>query len=474
MKLTTKVTVQKIRVIADYQRKDPNPMFVAILKAAYEHNFITINDAREKLSGPALNPRMWENILNRLYEQNYLEKRKILFTESSVRNEGFWKLFVINTFYEFNKYSSHSFTIEDIKRKFKNTDLNNQTWVNYFINLTELKYLEKSQDNNDQKNRKIRNKSRFKDEAIDEGEVVYRYKLTKIGRNYLYKLGNEVKIKENFYKKINNQLKEQAEYRYQLTDFGKEAAKRDTFFKSMKGELDIWIVKDKIDWLPFQIVKIEEVRSSLNKAKNSQRTDKFDLPKKRILDLKETSYRLKSVEDKCYFLGEEYIDLEINANQNNGEVTVSDLCFTKSEFSVGQLQRKLLSQKFRGDYQEKEQLVRISFDNDIQFERDVKIKKPTIGEVIFNPITLNDIHFMAKTIADAEKWRLTWMQANIKDYIFKDEDFEKLAYKIWNEFKPHYSISRLSISDYEKHLEQDKKENFYELMRLQAPKLLTF
>lgn len=367
MKLTTKLTVQKIRVIADYQRKENNPMFVAILKAAYENdNIITIDEAKNKLSGAALNTRMWENILDRLVVQNYFEKSKIVKNKLSEQEEYF---------------------------------------------------------------------ARMLDQAIPKPE--------------------NIKI-------------------YELTDFGKEAAEQNTFFKQMKGELEIWILKDKVDWFPFQIVKIEETSKSYQKLENGQNSEQFKFPTEVILDLKKASYRLAKIEDKCEVLDTEAVVLNIDANENYGEVNIEDLNFSKNEFSKNELRQDFLIQKFEKKYQKRNQVVRISFDNDIQFSRKVTIQKPTIGKVNFNKIDLNNVNFMAKTKVDAEKWRLACMRANVRGYIFEHDDFEKLAYDIWQQFESYFKLSLLTILDYENYLKENEQANFYKLMQIQAPQLLTF
>ena len=89
MKLTTKKTVQKIRTLADYRRKEANPMFTSILKAAFEYDGrLTVELAQTQLSGFALNRRMWENILNRLTMQKYFEKNGIHYILFAKRGEG--------------------------------------------------------------------------------------------------------------------------------------------------------------------------------------------------------------------------------------------------------------------------------------------------------------------------------------------------------------------------------------------------
>ena len=353
MKLTTKVSIQKIRVIADYQRKENSPMFASILKYAYNNNnTITINKAKNSLTGSTLNTRMWQNILDRMIAQEYFEKR--------------------------------------------------------------TKQIE------------------------DDSYEIWR---------------------EDY---------------YELTDFGREVAKQNAFFKSMKGELEIWIIKDKIDWLPFQIVSIQEKGYSHQKVKNSKNVRDFNLPKLKILNLKNASFRLKHLEGKCAILGTESIDLTITALKKYGNVNIKDLTFTKSEFSKKQLQNDFLSMKYKHDYQKQKQIVRTVFDNNIQFQRSVPIPNPTIGQVTFNEISLDNINFMAKTEAHAEAWRLAWMKVNLIDYIFENAEFEKLAYQIWKIFEPNFKLSLLTISDFEQFLKQDKVPNFHHLMKLQAPQLLTY
>lgn len=367
MKLTTKITVQKIRVIADYQRKEPNPMFTAILKYALENDeTIVAREVKNELSGIALNLRMWENILDRLAVQGYFKKEERIH-EPPVNN---WD------YYETAPFE------EDFK----------------------------------------------------------------------------------FY--------------YDLTDFGKEAAEQNTFFKQMKGELEIWIVKDKIDWFPFQVVKIRESYNSYEEMENDEDSKNFKLPLKQILDLKNASFRIEKMEDTCEFLGEEEVELTVNANNNFTQASIKDLELemtnSKQHLTKLQLQKLFLMKKYEQDFDSNTQTIRIPFNDDIQFQRKVKINKPTIGKVAFNSIDIENVNFMAKTKQDAERWRLAWMRATIRDYIFENDEFEKLAYQIWQRFEPYFELSHLTISDYEDYLREDEKANFYQLMQVQAPQLLTY
>lgn len=77
MKLTTKITVQKIQILADYFKKENNPFFVSILKNVLEEGGqITTKQAQTMLSGPALTIPMWQNLLERFTAMGYFEKRQ--------------------------------------------------------------------------------------------------------------------------------------------------------------------------------------------------------------------------------------------------------------------------------------------------------------------------------------------------------------------------------------------------------------
>lgn len=345
MKLTTRIKIQKIRIIADYRKKENNPMFAAILKAAYENgNTLSVENARNWLTGEELNNRMWTNILDRLTAQDYFEK-----------------------------------------------------W-------------------------------------------------------------NDV---------------------YELTEFGIETAQKNTFFKPMRGELEIWLVKNRIDWFPFQIVKIVE------KDNQKYKPDQYEKGKKnpRIqglfsninFDLNGTIFRLDKWEPNWQFVRVDDLKLSVEINETNAIAKIEDLEFVLPEkYNKAYLQGLFLDQKYDDDYDISQNVVKINFDGNTQFERKVEIQKPQIETVDFDKISLLNIDFTAKTSVEAQKWRLAWLKSNLNNYIFENADLEKLDYKIWKQFEPYYKLPILSLGEFEDYLSKDPENNFYELMKLQAPQILSY
>ncbi len=359
MKLSTKVSIQKIRVIATYQRKEDNPIFAALLQSAHENNDgLTIEEAQECLSGTALNHRMWSNILDRLAGQGYFRKE------------------------------------EQISKKQRYIRLPQKTYV------------------------------------------------------------------------------------YRLTDFGKETAKQKTFFKSMKGELEVWVLKDEITWFPYPIVKIKE-RVERNSKSTNEKTKDFDIPQKQILSFKNGDYRIDECESICMFLREEDLTLEVKASQNYVSVSIEDLEFelklTNNESTTkSDLEQLFLTQEYQEDYDEDGKVVFVSFDGNVQFRRKVKLQEPQIGEVSFNSISLENIVFQPSTKEDAEKWRLAWMHRNLSEYIFEEPQFKVLDEKIRTKFEPYWELDDLPLLEMNHYLENNGDNYFYTLMKLQAPQLLTY
>ena len=52
--------------------------------------------------------------------------------------------------------------------------------------------------------------------------------------------------------------------------------------------------------------------------------------------------------------------------------------------------------------------------------------------------------------------------------------FEKLDYEVWQEFEPYHKLPQLTMNNYEKHLAKKSTENFYQLMKIQAPQVLNY
>jgi len=74
MKLTKEVTVQKIKILGKYQKKDPNPIVIAILNLALEYdNKIWPTLIMDELTGVALNEKMCTNILQRFIQNEWME-----------------------------------------------------------------------------------------------------------------------------------------------------------------------------------------------------------------------------------------------------------------------------------------------------------------------------------------------------------------------------------------------------------------
>ena len=357
---------QKIQVLAKYQKKEPNPIFTAILKQALENDGeLTIEDARENLSGETLNKRMWKNLLDRLTAQKYFAREKV-------------------------------------------------------------------------------------------------------GRQQQY-----ARYDDDFYNKY---LEE--EFIYELTTFGQKVAQQNTFFKPMKGVLEIWMLKEESDLFPHKIVKVLE-KERRQENNNFKDTKDFDVNEEQTFDLKNASFRFEKLEEKCNLIADESLILEINADNNNNLATIEDLSFILKDnydeiITASRLKDLFLEQKHGRNYIEADQVVKTTFDGNTQFERTEYIQKPTIEDLGFDALQLNNVSFNALTEADAQAWRLAWLKENVKDYIFEETSFEKIDYEVWKKFEPYFKLPRLAIATFEDYLEQNSSENFYALMKIQAPQLLNY
>lgn len=347
VKLKSKIKIQKIRIIADYRKKENNPMFLSILKAAVENgNILSIENARDRLSGPSLNKIMWSNLLERLGIQGYFEK-----------------------------------------------------W-------------------------------------------------------------NEA---------------------YELTEFGQKVAAQNTFFKSLKGELEVWLVKDKISWFPHQVIKvIEKVggkgnHSQEDKKRKAKSVRIPGLVQGEIMNLKDTAFSLIDWESKWKQIGTETVEVEINVTEINSRAKIEDLEFQlPKEYNHQSLQELFLKQKYGKTYNQFQQVVKVEFDGNIQLQRKVVIEQPKIEDITFDKINLPQVNFMANSENEAQRWRLAWLKTKLEDYIFDQTELDKIDYKIWQQFEPYYKLPILSVAEFEANLEQNPTENFYHLMKLQAPQMLSY
>lgn len=232
---------------------------------------------------------------------------------------------------------------------------------------------------------------------------------------------------------------------FTLTELGEQSAIDKSFWVGEKGIYNVYVSHSSL--LNQQIIKTEKVDRSEDDRNGNRitRTPNYiSQYRNKILNINKKEIRIEEIEDKCFQLKPLECSLEIETKEDEALIRIKEkqtLFQTSYEINENELKEELLSKTNEFDYDKSKKVVLSEFNQDnISFNRKVKLKNPYFRENQFNSVEIENVAFIPSDVQNAELW--------LNEILFKGIDKYFLDEKTFNEFtankaKPileHYSI----------------------------------
>ena len=213
---------------------------------------------------------------------------------------------------------------------------------------------------------------------------------------------------------------------YLLTEFGQQSATDKSFWIGEKGVYNVFVSKSNL--IEQRIIRTEKVeRAEDNRNTNILRTpNEISQYENQILTINKTEVLIEDVEEKCFQLKSANGLLEIQAKENETVLKLSkeDQLLFQTDLDIEEniLQEELLTACGEFDYDEDKKAILTEFSNDnLSFNRKVKIGKPIFQRNQFNQVELENISHMPCDKENAHLWYWELLYKKMNDY-FLDEN----------------------------------------------------
>ena len=261
---------------------------------------------------------------------------------------------------------------------------------------------------------------------------------------------------------------------FHLTKLGTHAAETESFYRSLRGRLEITFIKPSIGWFPHWVVAIQEVESHRRSDENAATGRLPSFPTHQDLQLNNGTFRLEQIERNVHLLNTEDVTVDLTLSEQHLTVAVGDLRFVEPKWNRATVEQLWLRERYGKHYHD--QTVWLPFQpDDLRFQRRVPIPEPRLEELTLRPTELPKVQFTARTLEDARQWQIARLRRTLTDYIFDEAEYQKHEAEARAPFEPFYpNLPAISRDAYRAELAQDRTANFYPLNKLDAPTILTY
>lgn len=265
---------------------------------------------------------------------------------------------------------------------------------------------------------------------------------------------------------------------YLLTDFGQQSATDKSFWIGEKGVYNVFISKSNL--IEQRIIRTEKVeRAEDNRNTNILRTpNEISQYENQILTINKTEVLIEDVEEKCFQLKSANGLLEIQAKENEAVLKLSkenQLLFqTDIDIEENILQEELLTACGEFDYDEDKKAILTEFSNDnLSFNRKVKIGKPIFQRNQFNQVELENISHIPSDKENADLWYWELLYKNMNDYFLDENSFKEFATELASPIQLHFKMKipkRNELSE----IFSEREDAFYQIAKLETIDYLNY
>lgn len=265
---------------------------------------------------------------------------------------------------------------------------------------------------------------------------------------------------------------------YLLTEFGQQSAIDKSFWIGEKGVYNVFISKSNL--IEQRIIRTEKVeRAEDNRNTNILRTpNEISQYENQILTINKTEVLIEDVEEKCFQLKSANVLLEIQAKENETVLKLSkenQLLFqTDLVIEENILQEELLTACEEFDYDEDKKSILTEFSNDdLSFNRKVKIGKPIFQRNQFNQVELENISHIPCDKENADLWYWELLYKNMNDYFLDENSLKEFATELAKPIQLHFKMKvpkRNELSE----IFSEREDAFYQIAKLETIDYLNY
>lgn len=265
---------------------------------------------------------------------------------------------------------------------------------------------------------------------------------------------------------------------YLLTDIGQQSATDKSFWIGEKGVYNVFVSKSNL--IEQRIIRTEKVeRAEDNRNTNILRTPNEIIQyENQILTINKTEVLIEDVEEKCFQLKSASGLLEIQAKENETVLKLSkenQLLFqTDIDIEENILKEELLTACGEFDYDEDKKAILTEFSNDnLSFNRKVKIGKPIFQRNQFNQVELETISHIPSDKENADLWYWELLYKNMNDYFLDENSLKEFATELASPIQLHFKMKipkRKELSE----IFSQREDAFYQIAKLETIDYLNY
>ncbi len=265
---------------------------------------------------------------------------------------------------------------------------------------------------------------------------------------------------------------------YLLTDIGQQSATDKSFWIGEKGVYNVFVSKSNL--IEQRIIRTEKVeRAEDNRNTNILRTPNEIIQyENQILTINKTEVLFEDVEEKCFQLKSASGLLEIQAKENETVLKLSkenQLLFqTDIDIEENILKEELLTACGEFDYDEDKKAILTEFSNDnLSFNRKVKIGKPIFQRNQFNQVELETISHIPSDKENADLWYWELLYKNMNDYFLDENSLKEFATELASPIQLHFKMKipkRKELSE----IFSQREDAFYQIAKLETIDYLNY
>lgn len=265
---------------------------------------------------------------------------------------------------------------------------------------------------------------------------------------------------------------------YLLTDFGQQSATDKSFWIGEKGVYNVFVSKSNL--IEQQIIRTEKVeRAEDNRNTNIIRTpNEIRQYENQILSINKTEVLIEDVEEKCFQLKSANGILEIQSKEHETVLKLNTnnqtLFQTDIDIEENILQEELLSTCGEFNYDEDKKAILTEFSNDnLSFNRKVKIGKPIFQRNQFNQVELENITHIPSDKENADLWYWELLYKNLNDYFLDENSFKEFATELALSIQLHFKMKIPKRNELSEILSQ-RDDAFYQIAKLETIDYLNY
>lgn len=265
---------------------------------------------------------------------------------------------------------------------------------------------------------------------------------------------------------------------YTLTELGEECANDKFFWIGEKGVYNVYLSKS--NFIKQQIIRTEKVE----RLEDDRKTYEIGTPndiiqyQNRIISINKSEVLIEDVEKRCFQLKSLTGILEVQSKGNETQLKINfnnqSSYQTEIEIEENALRDELLSACQEFEYDKEKKAILSDFCNDnLSFNRRVRISKPIFQKNQFNQVELENIYHIPSDQQNADLWYWELLYRNMNDYFIDENSFNEYAREWSLLFQPHFKVKvpkRKELSA----LFSERKDAFYQIAKLETIDYLNY